>query len=146
MRDSKFLRKEDVGTGMLLTIEGCIQVNVAMSGAEPEMRWALTFEEEDRPMILRSTNAQMCAKIFGSDDTDDWTGQQIVLYDDPSIAFAGKIVGGIRVRAPRPKKPAPAPVQAPAQAQYKVKGRRAVPPPPEPDLDTPLDDEDSIPF
>jgi hypothetical protein len=109
MLESKFLKKEDVGGGVLLTVESVIQKNVAQQGADPEMKWCMTFEENDKPLVLNSTNIQLCQKIFNSDDTDDWTSQRIVLYTDPNVSYAGKIVGGVRVRAP--KKTAPAPVQ-----------------------------------
>jgi hypothetical protein len=120
MRESKFLKKEDVGAGALMTIEGCEQHNTAKEGAPPENKWCLTFAESDKPLVLNSTNAQLCARICGSDDTDDWVGHKIVLYTDPNVSYAGKIVGGIRVRAPKVKTngaaaaPAkPAPVVAP---------------------------------
>lgn len=103
MLDSKFLKKEDVGGGALMTVEGCSQHNVAKQGAEPEMKWCLSFEESDKPLVLNSTNIQLCQRVFGSDDTDDWTGKKIVLYTDPNVSYAGKIVGGIRVRAPKAK-------------------------------------------
>ena len=103
MRESKFLKKEDVGTGALFTVESCEQHNVAKEGAEPELRWCLSFEESDKPLVLNSTNIQLCEGIFGADDTDDWTGKKIVLYADPTVAFKGKVVGGIRVRAPKGK-------------------------------------------
>ena len=99
MMDSKFLRKEDVGHGALMTVAGCDQYNVAKQGAEPENKWCLTFEESDKPLVLNSTNIQLCQRVFGSDDTDEWTGKKIVLYTDPNVPYAGKIVGGIRVRA-----------------------------------------------
>ncbi len=101
MRESKFLKKEDVGAGALLTVKGVMQENVAMQGADPEMKWCLTFQEEGKPFVLNSTNIQLCAMALGSDDTDDWKGKQIVLYTDPSVSFGGKIVGGVRVRKPR---------------------------------------------
>ncbi len=113
MRESKFLKKEDVGTGTICTVEGCEQQNVAKDGVEPELRWCLIFAETDKPLVLNSTNIQLCEQICGSDDTDDWIGKKIVLYADPTVAFKGKIVGGIRVRAPKIKaKPVPvAPVR-----------------------------------
>jgi len=37
-------------------------------------------------------------------------GQQIVLYTDPNVAYGGKLVGGIRIRA---KRKAAAPTPAP---------------------------------
>ena len=102
MIESKFLKKEDVGgeRGMLVTISSVAQANVAMQGADPEMKWTLAFAELDKPMVLNSTNIHMCAKACGSDNTDDWIGKKVVLYEDPNVSFGGKLVGGIRLRAP----------------------------------------------
>lgn len=102
MLESKFLKKEDVGRGMLVTIAGVEQRNVAVHDAEPEMKWAIAFHETEKPMVLNSTNIQLIAKVTGSDDTDHWVGHKIVLYEDHNVSFGGKLVGGIRVRAPRP--------------------------------------------
>lgn len=110
MRESKFLKKEDIPTpAALWTVTGVKQYNVAMQGADPEMKWCMTFEEADKPLVLNSTNIHICEAAFESDDTDDWKGQQIVLYVDPNVSFGGKLVGGIRCRKPknpRPKKAA----------------------------------------
>ena len=112
MRESKFMKQSDVGAGALLTVSGCEPHNVAKEGAEPDNKWCLSFEEAEKPFVLNGINIQLCEKIFGSDDTDDWVGKQIVLYVDPTVAYQGKITGGIRVRAPKLKaaakaKPAP---------------------------------------
>jgi hypothetical protein len=109
MRESKFLKQSDVGAGVLFTITGCRQHNVAVQGAEPELKWCLEFHESDKPLVMNQTNAQLCAHIFGSDDTDDWTGKKLVLYTDPNVSYGGKLVGGIRVRAPK-NQPKAAPV------------------------------------
>lgn len=117
MRESKFLKKEDVGRGAMGTIESCVQMNVAKEGAEPELKWCLTFHEIEKPLVLNSTNIQLCEQIFGSDDTDYWIGKRIVLYTDPNVSFQGKLIGGIRVRAPKPSAPPPPPPRAtPAMA------------------------------
>jgi hypothetical protein len=110
MRESKFLKQSDIGAGALMTVRGCEPHNVAKEGAEPENKWCLTFEESDKPLVLNSINIQLCEKIFGSDDTDDWVGKRIVLYVDPTVSYGGKVTGGIRVRAPKQAnqaKPAP---------------------------------------
>jgi hypothetical protein len=120
LKESKFLRRSDVGAGALFTIKGCEQINVAKEGAPDDMKWCLLLEETDKPVVLNSTNAQIIAKFTGSDNTDNWTGKKVVFYDDPNISYAGKIVGGIRARAPRitnapaAGRPAPAPAAAPA--------------------------------
>jgi hypothetical protein len=113
MRESKFLKQGDVGRGQLWTVHGLEKVNVAKEGAEPEYKWALSFHESDKPLVLNSINIQLCEKIFGSDDTDHWNGKKVVLYVDPNVSFGGKVTGGIRVRAPKPAAvptPAPPPV------------------------------------
>lgn len=117
MLESKFLKKEDVGPGVLLAVEGCVQKNVAQQGADPEMKWCLTFADCDKPLVLNSTNIQLCKIIFESDDTDHWIGKKIVLYTDPNVSYGGKIVGGIRVR--KPKGAAASPVTAPVAVAAK---------------------------
>jgi hypothetical protein len=114
LKQSKYLTKEDVSPAVLLTIKGYEQVNVAMENQSPDYKWALTFKEEEKPFVLNQTNGQLISVITGSDDFDEWLGKKIVLYNDPTIIFAGKVTGGIRVRAP--------------------KGQAAPPPPPEDDL------------
>jgi len=117
LKQSKFLTRADVGKGVLATIRTIHQQDVSKEGAPEELRWCITFDEYEKPMVLNSTNGQLIAQITKSEDTDAWAGQKIVLYDDPSVSFGGKLVGGIRVRAPRnqPAKPAPAPASAPAR-------------------------------
>lgn len=109
MRESKFLKKTDVGRGVLVTIAACIQRDTARRGAAPEMKWCLTFDEIAKPLVLNATNIAACEAIFGSDNTDDWRGKRLVLFVDPAVAFGGQAVGGIRVRAPKPTAPAPLP-------------------------------------
>jgi hypothetical protein len=113
MRESKFLKKDDVGRGVLATITGCVRHNVAMEGAAPDLKWCLSFQELDKPLVLNSTNIQLCEQVCGSDDTDQWVGKRIVLYTDPNVSYAGKLIGGIRVRAPKPSaapQPPPEPI------------------------------------
>jgi len=124
MRESKFLKQSDVGAGMLMTVSGCEKHNVAQEGAEPELKWCLLFEETDKPLVLNSTNIQLAERVFDSDNTDNWIGKKIVLYVDPNVSYGGKVVGGIRVRAPK-------------------KNAKPAPPPPPP---AELIDDDEIPF
>ena len=125
LRTSRSLKKEDVGVGVLVTISGITQENVAMDGAEPDMRACLHFRELDKPLVLKSTIGQIIAKIAGTEDDIEhtWVGVRVVLYNDPNVMFKNQIVGGIRVRAPKPGAavaPAPAPVQAPVAAPAPV--------------------------
>lgn len=101
LKNSNFLKKEDCEPPVLVTMREVTQENVAKEGAPQEMKWALHFNEVDKPMILNSTNGQIIAKITGSEETEDWTGHKVVLYHDPNVSFGGKLIGGIRARAPK---------------------------------------------
>jgi hypothetical protein len=141
MIESKFLKKEDLpGVGALVTVTGIERLNVAKDDGEPEYRWCLSFAELGKPLVLRSTLIQLCEQIFGSDDTDDWINKRIVVFVDPTIAYQGKVIGGIRVRAAKVK-PAPAPVVVP-------KIKHALPPVPAPAQPMPGEDvyDDDVPF
>ena len=128
LKDSNYLTKHDVTPDILVTIKGdLVEENLAMEGKPEELKHVLYFEEYEKGIVLNSTNAQLIALIVGSENTEDWDGHRIVLYNDPNVSFAGKLVGGIRVRAPKKGAKAGKPAARPA------------PPPPDPD-------EDEIPF
>lgn len=114
MKDSKFLKQADCDPPILVTIKGVHEENIAKEGAPPEMKWCLELVEQEKPLVLNSTNAQIIAGVTGSEDTDDWAGHKIVLYRDPNVSYAGKLVGGIRARMPR-NQPAK---QQPAQGKF----------------------------
>ena len=101
LKDSKYLKKEDVGTGKLLTVKELKQENVAGDNQPEEIKAVLYFNEVAKGMVMNWTNLQLAAKACGSEETDEWTGKQVVLYEDPNVSFGGKLVGGIRIRAPK---------------------------------------------
>lgn len=118
MTESKFLKRAEVGAGKLLTIASCEQMNVGKDDGPKEMKWCLTFEDGDtKPMVLNKTNAELIGMISGERNSDNWGGVRIVAFDDPSISYGGKLVGGIRVRAPRGPAAQRAPVAKPAPTQ-----------------------------
>lgn len=132
MMESKFLKKEDVEPPKLVTIRGFAQQNAGRDDA-PEMKWTMSFIELGKPMVMNSTNLQLVAQALASDDTDHWIGKQVVLYNDPSVQFQGKLVGGIRIRAPK-KRPVP------------ISSANAVPPPVPVPVATEEEFDDDIPF
>lgn len=128
MAESRFLKKEDVGNGKLLTIESCDQQNVAKKDEAPENKWCLHFVETEKPLVLNRINSELVAQITGERNSDDWPGFKVVLYSDPTISFGGKLVGGIRIRAPKNK-------TAPATSKPPVK-----------ELPQDEDEDSSVPF
>lgn len=101
LKQSKFLTKNDVEPDILVTIKSYEQVNVALETQAPEEKYVLSFEELEKPLVLNMTNGMLIAAITGSEDFDAWIGKKVVLYNDRTVSFAGKITGGIRVRAPK---------------------------------------------
>lgn len=108
MIESKYLKQSDVDGEVDVTITKIGQVNVARDDEQPEMKWAVKFQEFKKPMVLNSTNIQLLAKACGSEDTDDWIGKTVTIFADPNVSFGGKLVGGLRVRLPI-KKPSKMP-------------------------------------
>ena len=101
MKESKFLKKEDVGQGRLFTISKIEKVNVAMEDQPKEEKWVTYFREVEKGFVTNWTNLQLIAKAMNSDEVETWTGKQIVLYEDPNVSYGGKLTGGIRCRAPK---------------------------------------------
>ena len=101
MIPSSYLKKEDCDPPILVTISEVKEEDLAIEGKPQEMKWVMYFSEREKGIVLNNTNIQLSAQICGSDDTDGWIGKKIVLYSDPNVSFGGKLVGGIRVRAPK---------------------------------------------
>jgi hypothetical protein len=104
MIESKYLKKEDCMPDRLLTIRDFQQENVAQQGEPPEHKWALYFEEEAKPLLLNSTNIQLLKLHLGVPGPAHAIGRKVVLFNDPTVSFGGKLTGGIRLRAPRTKR------------------------------------------
>lgn len=110
---SKYLTKEDAGEdGIVLTIKGFRMEPVKGDEGE-EDKMVMHFMEDVKPMILNRTNAQLVGVCTGSKTAGEARGKQIVVYNDPTVGFGGKITGGLRIKkvAGQPK---PAPTRASA--------------------------------
>lgn len=122
MKNSRFLTQHDVGEdGRIVTVQSVDQQNVAPENQPKEMKWVMHFEEEwAKPLVLNRTNTELAAKVLKSDDTDDWAGKQLVAYQDPSINYGGKVIGGIRLRSVKASDKAADSEDAPAPAPTKA--------------------------
>jgi hypothetical protein len=105
-----YMKAADLPKPILVTIAG-----VSTTKMDDQERLVLHFANDERVLLCNKTNLQLLSHFMGSTETDNWTGKQIVLYSDPTIMYAGKMVAGIRVRLPQAAAPAaPAPVAQPA--------------------------------
>ena len=113
MVESKFIRQQDLTQPRIATITHLTQENVGRED-QPELKYCLHFQEADlKPLVLNKINIELCALACASDETDEWTGKQIVLWADPTVSFGGKLVGGVRVRPHMQPAAQPAPPQHP---------------------------------
>ncbi len=90
---SKRFKAADVPNPITLTIN---YVNEELVGDEDKV--VVGFAERDETVACSQTALRQLAQIFGSTDTDDWVGKKVVLYNDKSVAFDDKKVGGLRFR------------------------------------------------
>ena len=105
---SDYLKKEDVGEdGVILTIKGFKYETLETDNGGEEQKLAMFFQEEDyKPMIVNRTNAQLLQVATGSANAGEAKGKKIIVYNDASISFGGKVTGGLRIKkiagAPKP--------------------------------------------
>lgn len=95
---SKYLTKTDVSEdGVILTIKG-FKREVIESDDSEEEKTIMYFAEDYKPMVLNRTNSQLIPICTGASKARDAVGKQIVVYNDPTISFGGKITGGLRIK------------------------------------------------
>jgi hypothetical protein len=112
MKESKYLAKHDVTNNVTPSIRakiaGLDKANLAMENQPEEWKYILLLQGKNvdgdplKPLVLNQENIQRIAMTVGSEETDDWIGKIITLYNDTTVAFGGKMVGGIRVHVAQP--------------------------------------------
>ncbi len=120
LSESKYVAKEDVGEGKLVTITGYKKVDVSRDSEPTAIKYILMFDE-CKSLVLNKTNGKRIAlimhetysvtrdyqededgkKVPANEQFGNWIGKKIVLWNNPDIEFAGEITGGIRVRPPQ---------------------------------------------
>lgn len=99
---SRFMGKDDIKRETTLHIALVEMQNIG-SAREIEEKPVIEWQEPDaKPFICNATNWETIADAYGP-ESDDWKGKALVIYLDPSIKFAGKRVGGLRVKAAKPE-------------------------------------------
>lgn len=138
--DSRYLKKEDIGTATpIVTIESASWEEV---GEEKDEKPILYFKGKSKGLVCNKTIQDTIVDLFGdppaqSEDGSHLTrwlrGKQVQLYVDTSVRYAGKRVGGLRIRAASGEQaePAPEPMNEP--------------PPPDEEF-APAPDAEDIPF
>jgi hypothetical protein len=108
---SKYWKASDVPADITVKIR---QSTTEILGEEREEKLVVYFVGKQKGLVCNLTNFNTIARICGSEETNDWIGQNIVLTTEP-VTFRGQTALAIRVRAPatnaetRPATPAPTP-------------------------------------
>ena len=92
----------DDGKDIILTIDYVRQEKVTGSDGKSEECIVCHWKEQQKPMILNSTNCKMIAKLIGSPYIEDWSGKKIQIGSERVKAF-GDVVDALRVRKFLPK-------------------------------------------
>jgi hypothetical protein len=98
--DGQYLKKEDVNPPQVWTITNAKEQTVTTPGKEPKDKVVLFFDGTKKGLVLNIANGDVLYDMTGHEDPEEWIGTRVELYCDDSVAYAGKKVGGVRVRKP----------------------------------------------
>jgi len=104
MSNSKYIKKEDVEKPILVTILKIEHEDISQENEPPLYKYIMYFTDYEKPLALNQTNIMLSAHALGSEESDDWIGKNIVLFNDKTVVFNGKL-GGVRIRAPKTPQP-----------------------------------------
>jgi hypothetical protein len=74
-----------------------------------EEKTVMHFEGDTKPMVLNKTNASLLPVLTGAHTAGEAVGRQIIVYNDVTVAFGGRITGGLRIRKATGSNGKPAP-------------------------------------
>ena len=97
---SRYMSKGDLDGGPVQLTISNILVETVSDGNADEDKHVMHFQNDKaKPLILNVTNGTTCFEAWGNNE-NDWAGHVVELYVDPGVTWAGKRVGGIRLRIP----------------------------------------------
>ena len=98
----EFMKKEDVpASGSQFVIASVSVEEIGGEDRKPVVKF-----QDGRKFVLNKTNAGRISFALGTSEVEQWAGKTITLYNDPTVEYGGKMVGGIRVATPAPTVPA----------------------------------------
>ena len=71
MMAGKYLKKEDCSPPMLVTVSHFEEENVAREDQPEDMKWVMYFKDNEKGLVMNSTNLQLAAIAFGTQETDE---------------------------------------------------------------------------
>ena len=102
-KNSKWLTKADV-EAMSAESRRTVVERITEEEVGDDIKPVLYLKGIGKPWPINMTGLETLADITGSDDTDDFAGTAVEIYVDPDVRYAGKRIGGIKLRALDAKK------------------------------------------
>ncbi len=103
---SKYLKAADLQDREIKLVIAKVELEAI---GDDDRKPAVYFTKAKKALICNKTNAKAIAAAYG-DDTDDWTGKQIILFP-MMVQFRDEMVESIRVKIPKPVAAPQVPVQ-----------------------------------
>jgi hypothetical protein len=100
--DGQFLKKEDVNPPQVWTITDVKEQTVTSPGKESKNKLVLFFDGTKKGLVLNISQGDALLDMTGHEDPEEWIGQRVELFVDDNVTYAGKRVGGVRLRKPQP--------------------------------------------
>lgn len=96
MLTSKFISTNDVQMPQIVTIRSVVLEKLGR-GDEADEVWMMRFNEIRKGLRLGNTLLRFLEQNLGG-SSEGWIGKRVQLYLDPNVLFAGRPVGGVRIR------------------------------------------------
>ena len=97
-RNSKYVGKEDVDPPIVVQIAYMTREDVETDRGAQE-KTILYFNGDIKPLIVNSSNNTLLMSVTGVRTPRELRGKQIVLWNDPTVMYKGKLTGGVRIRS-----------------------------------------------
>jgi hypothetical protein len=98
--DGNYLKKEDFPSPVISHVTDALEKLIATPGKPPKPKIVLNFDGITKGLVLNMANGDVLFDMTGSEDPSEWIGTRVELYADPDVSYAGKRVGGVRLRDP----------------------------------------------
>ena len=104
---SKYLKAEEAtfaNGDVTVTIKDVVKEEMQGgkgSDKAKEEKPVMYFKELSKGLVMNKTNWGVCEALLGSDDSDDWQGERVILTVIETVAY-GEAVKGIRIKDQKP--------------------------------------------
>lgn len=97
---SNFLKAKDITAPVTATISAVEVVSFRdqEKGGERDSV-VLFFKELEQGVVTCKSSLRQLIEILESDDSDNWIGKKVILFNDADVQYRGRRIGGIRFRA-----------------------------------------------